>query len=55
MTNAKIITALSLALASPLVWGPAPPPTIPEPGLVPLLAVGAVVGAFMHWRSKRKK
>ena len=52
MTKSMFITILSLVLASPQAWGPA---NIPEPGIVPLLAVGAVVGMFLHWRSRRKK
>ena len=52
MTKAKIFTALALALAATPAFAT---PEVPEPGLVPLLAVGAAVGIFLHWRSKRKK
>ena len=53
MTRSKVFTALTLALAATPAF--ANGATIPEPGLVPLLAVGAVVGLFLHWRSKRKQ
>ena len=68
MTRSKIFTTLTLALAAaPALAVPeiakdivnfvVPPAVaqVPEPGLVPLLAVGAAVGIFLHWRSKRKK
>ena len=57
MTRSKIVTALTLAFAAaPAFAGEVTfPEPIPEPGLVPLLAVGAAVGIFLHWRSKRRK
>ena len=51
--RSKIVTALTLALAAAPAL--AQPEQVPEPGLVPLLAVGAAVGIFLHWRNKRKK
>jgi len=56
MTGLKFTTALVLVFLSQLaVAGKDPTEIIPEPGIVPLLAVGAVVGIFLHWRSSRKK
>ena len=69
MTRSKVLSALALTLAATpafaipeiakdvvnFVISPAVAAPIPEPGLVPLLAVGAVVGIFLHWRSKRKQ
>jgi len=54
MTRSKVFTALTLALAATPALAQ-PLPQVPEPGLVPLLAVGAAVGIFLHWRNKRKK
>jgi hypothetical protein len=52
MTKAKVFTALALSLAAQPVFAAEP---IPEPGLVPLLAMGVAAGIFLHWRNKRKK
>ncbi|MDA9981515.1 hypothetical protein N9H39_02015 [Gammaproteobacteria bacterium] len=68
MTRSKVFTALTLALAAaPALAVPeiakdivnfvVPPAvaSVPEPGLVPLLAMGVAAGIFLHWRNKRKK
>ena len=54
MTRSKVFTALALVLAAQPVFAQ-PAPQVPEPGLVPLLAMGAAVGIFLHWRNRRKK
>ena len=52
MTISKTFTALVLVLSAQSAFATV---NIPEPGVVPLLAMGAAVGIFLHWRSKRKK
>ena len=54
MTQSKVLAALALVLAAQPAFANGAVP-VPEPGIVPLLAVGAAVGIFLHWRSKRKK
>ena len=70
MSRSKVFTALALVLAAqPVVADgvtevakdvvnfviPTAQAVVPEPGIVPLLAIGAAVGIFLHWRCKRKK
>jgi hypothetical protein len=68
VTRSEVFTALTLALAAaPALAVPeiakdvvnfvVPPAAaaVPEPGLVPLLAMGVAAGIFLHWRSRRKK
>jgi len=54
MTKPKAFAALGLALLAQPAFAQ-PTPTVPEPGILPLLAIGAAIGVFLHWRSKRKK
>jgi len=43
-----------LALTSLNAWAGAPVGTIPEPGVLPLIAIGAV-GGFIIWMRNRNK
>ena len=48
-----IATTIALALASLNAW--AGIPTVPEPGVLPLFAIGAVGGLIIWARNRNKK
>lgn len=49
-----ITIAVALALASINAWAAAPV-TVPEPGVLPLFAIGAVGGLVIWARNRKKK
>jgi PEP-CTERM motif len=49
----QLITAIALAAASASAW--AGVPSVPEPGVLPLLAIGAVGGLVLWARNRNKK
>ena len=52
MNSQKLITAFLLMLPG-LSWGAAIV-TVPEPGILPLLAVGGIVAAVVHYMRSKK-
>ncbi len=46
MTISKVFTVLGLVLAARPAFAQI---QVPEPGIAPLLAIGAAVGVFLHW------
>jgi PEP-CTERM motif len=50
----QLITAIALAAASVPAWAGGPG-TVPEPGVLPLLAIGAVGGLVLWARNRNKK
>ena len=53
MKSQKLITFLVLMLPG-LSWGGAPPPSVPEPEVLALLAVGGVAAAAIKFMKRKK-
>lgn len=54
MKSSKLITAFLLMLPA-AAWAPTPPPeTVPEPGILPLLALGGVLALAVAIVRRRK-
>ena len=53
MKAEKLITALLLMLPG-LSWGPTPPVHVPEPSILPLLAVGGIVMVAVKFMRRKK-
>jgi hypothetical protein len=51
--NRIFVAALAVIVAVP-AWAGGPPTAIPEPGVLELLAVGAVAGVIVWARNRRK-
>ena len=52
MNPLKLITAFLLMLPA-LSWGPEPV-SVPEPGILPLLAVGGIVAVAVQYMRRKK-
>jgi uncharacterized protein involved in response to NO len=51
----QLITAIALAATSVCAWAGDSTGVIPEPGVLPLLAIGAVGGLVLWARNRNKK
>ena len=54
MKYEKLITALLLIAPVSVYAGAAPPPSVPEPGVLPLLAAGVAVAVAVKFMKRKK-
>ena len=54
MNARSILAALLLCLAAGTALAGTPPPQLPEPGILELLAIGGVVGVAIAVRKRRE-